>query len=94
MPRASVYRNVERFRGGLVFKAQRLLYHSTLGSRVIQKNPAPQGAGDVPWQSCPRTSSLFGGESTFINLQTRPILATEGHQTTRRALAHNHPEGW
>ena len=30
-------RNVERFRGGLVFKAHRLLYHSTLGSIVIKK---------------------------------------------------------
>ena len=30
-------RNVERFRGGLVFKAYRLLYHSTLGSRVMKK---------------------------------------------------------
>ena len=29
--------NVKRFRGGLVFKAHRLLYHSTLGSRVIKK---------------------------------------------------------
>ena len=28
---------VEQFRGGLVFKAPRLLYHSTLGSRVIKK---------------------------------------------------------
>jgi len=28
---------VKRFRGGLVFKAHRPLYHSTLGSRVIQK---------------------------------------------------------
>jgi hypothetical protein len=28
---------VERFRGGLVFEAHRLLYHSTLGSRVIKK---------------------------------------------------------
>ena len=26
-----------RFRGGLVFKADRLVYHSTLGSRVIKK---------------------------------------------------------
>ena len=26
-----------RFRGGLVFKARRLLYHSTLGSRVRKK---------------------------------------------------------
>ena len=30
-------RNVNRFRGGLVFKAHRLLYHSTLGLRVIKK---------------------------------------------------------
>ena len=28
---------MERFRGGLVFKAHRLLFHSTLGSRVIEK---------------------------------------------------------
>jgi hypothetical protein len=28
---------MERLRGGLVFKAHRLLYHSTLGSRVIKK---------------------------------------------------------
>ena len=30
-------RNVKRFPGGLVFRAHRLLYHSTLGSRVIKK---------------------------------------------------------
>jgi len=29
--------NVRRFRGGLVFKAHRLLHHSTLGSRVMKK---------------------------------------------------------
>ena len=29
--------NVQLFRGGLVFKAHRLLYHSTLGLRVIKK---------------------------------------------------------
>jgi len=28
---------VQRFRGGLVFKAHRLLYYSTLGLRVIKK---------------------------------------------------------
>ena len=32
-----VSRNVERFRGGLVCKVHRLLYHSTLGARVMQK---------------------------------------------------------
>ena len=30
-------RNVKRFRGGLVFKAHGLAYHSTLGWRVIKK---------------------------------------------------------
>jgi hypothetical protein len=30
-------RNVKRFRGGLVFKAHRLLYPSTLHSRVIRR---------------------------------------------------------
>ena len=30
-------RNVKRFQGGLVFKAHRLLYHSTLGLRAIKK---------------------------------------------------------
>ena len=32
---------MKRLRGGLVFKAHRLLYHSTLGLRVIKKNNAP-----------------------------------------------------
>jgi len=34
---------VKRFRGGLVFKAHRLVYHSTLGWRVIKREP-PQVA--------------------------------------------------
>jgi len=34
---ASVVTQSSRFRGGLGFKAHRLLYHSTLGLRVIKK---------------------------------------------------------
>ena len=34
--RKLLHRNVQRFRGGLVFKAHRRLYHSTLGLRVIK----------------------------------------------------------
>jgi len=39
----------KRFRGGLVFKAHRLFYHSTLGSRVIKKKKkrCRAGAGAV-----------------------------------------------
>ena len=36
-PHQSVCRNVQRFRGGLVFKAHILLYHSTLGLRAMKK---------------------------------------------------------
>ena len=36
-------RTVERFRGGLVLKAHRLVYHSTLGSRVIKKKKEVEG---------------------------------------------------
>ena len=32
-----LHRNVKRFRGGLVVKAHRLLYHSTLGLRETKK---------------------------------------------------------
>jgi hypothetical protein len=35
-----------RIQGGLVFQAHRLLYHSTLGSRVIQKEKKDHSAGD------------------------------------------------
>ena len=38
-------RNVQQFRGGLVFKAHGLLYHSTLGLRLIKKKRRVEGAG-------------------------------------------------
>jgi len=36
-------RNVKRFRGGLILKADRLLYHSTPGSRVSKKKEEKGG---------------------------------------------------
>jgi len=38
-----LHRNMQRFGGGLVFKAHRLLYHSTLGLRVIKKTRRQAG---------------------------------------------------
>ena len=35
--RWSLRRNLKRFRGGLIFKPDRLLHHSTLGLRVMEK---------------------------------------------------------
>ena len=37
---------MNRFRGGLVCKAHRLVYHSTLGSRVIKKKKMELGWSD------------------------------------------------
>ena len=42
-------RNVRRFQGGLVFQAHRLLCHSSLGSRVIEKRKSGDEA--VPMSS-------------------------------------------
>jgi len=40
-----LYRNVQLLQGGLVFKAHRLLYHSTLGLRVMKKKDAGTSSG-------------------------------------------------
>jgi len=39
---------VKRFRGGLVFEAQRRLYNSTLGLRVIKKKKEGKEGGSQP----------------------------------------------
>ena len=41
----SLYRDVQRFRGGLVFESRRLVYHSNLGLRVIQQKKRVLSAG-------------------------------------------------
>ena len=58
------YRNVQRFRGGLVFKARRLLYHSTLGLESRKKR-RDQGVGSCPVQGSGvvRTGSWTGPPS-------------------------------
>ena len=42
-------RNVQRFRGELVVKAHRLVYHSALGLTVIKKK---KKQGEVHWNLC------------------------------------------
>ena len=53
--------NVERFRGGLVFKAHRLLYHSPLGFRVIKKKKKKKTsnlAQSSQWSRWPNSALL------------------------------------
>ena len=49
-------RNVKRFRGGFVFKAHRLVYHSTLAWRVIKKKR--RTCTTRPKRSAPRAQHL------------------------------------
>ena len=63
-----------RFRGGLVFKAHRLVYHSTLGLRVKKRENSAPGAAlrrvqCAPWRGWRRRAP--GGRGLFINSQTR-----------------------
>jgi len=44
-----LHRNVLRFQGGLVFKAHRLLYHSTLGLRVIKQKKKKKDHFTFEW---------------------------------------------
>jgi len=63
-----LHRNVQRFRGGLVCKALRLVYHSTLGSRVIKKKKTGPGTAFGGWSGGGGQSSdprKVGGGKSF-----------------------------
>ena len=51
----------KRFRGWLVFKAHRLLYHSTLGLRVIKKKQGPSSHSEG--QSEPTAPDIRGNST-------------------------------
>ena len=66
---------MQRFRGGLVFKAHRLVYHSTLGSRVTKKKrrsctPAMHSELEKsapPWRQ-PRGKSMVSSVNSHTNV--------------------------
>ena len=77
-------RNVKRFRGGFAFQAHTLLYHSTLGSRVIKKkkNPHRPAAPDSTHHT--RTDLLdvfvpFPGTSISQKVLTMSLCKVNSH---------------
>jgi len=58
------HRNVQRFRGGLVFKAHRLVYHSTLG-RVIKKKKEKALCGGILGVALGNRGCFWSHPSTF-----------------------------
>jgi len=67
-------RNVKRFRGGLVPQAHRLLYYSTLGSRVVKRNRSPPPLTDsAPARVRQQVTSLQrSGEAPLISALDKP----------------------
>jgi len=78
--------NVKRFRGGLVCKAHRLLYHSTLGLGVIRKNKRDT----APYSRIPGMISIYGPDcdgarhqqpcSTWSRFMGSVMVAMYGHR--------------
>jgi len=61
---------VKRFRDGLVFKAHRLVYHSTLGLRVIKKKKKIR-VWDLTTEEC---LGMMAGHALAVN--PHPLNAT------------------
>jgi len=82
-------RNVERFRGGLVVKAHRLLYHATLRLRVINKQKKgwrplllQRGvqAGACSNRSNSSLETHSGQITKVVKSEGRPLLLERGLQ--------------
>jgi len=63
--------NVKRFRGGLVFKAHRLVYHSTLGWRVIKKKKTISQSASRQYQSVPARKNMANSKGLIVTLSVR-----------------------
>jgi len=84
----SLRRNVKRFRGGLVFKAHRLVYHSALGLRVIKKKKKTYTLISEPLILKPQTLSRRRLEVGHIALAPRFFShpSTNPHGTLKSTI--------
>ena len=65
--RQQLDKNVQRFRGGIVFKAHRLLYHSTEGLRVIKRKREGRFRSRFRGFSAGTTSiSIYGNHNNTV----------------------------
>jgi len=74
LPQPPNYRNVQRFRGGLVFKAHGLLYHSTLGWRVM--SCVTQRKAQGPSRTCNESKEeeyRVHGADEHLHLRQEPL---------------------
>jgi len=64
---------VKRIRGGLVFKAHRLLYHSTLGLRVIKKKYTSSISESATSAYCSGVDVSLPGQGNANSHGARPV---------------------
>jgi len=76
--RAQLPDTVHRARGGLVFKAHRLVYHSTLGARVIQKKRSSPRSQAVQAGCCNDKCKTLAATSTDCFDATNPTKTEAG----------------
>ena len=80
---------MKRFREGLVFKAHRLSYHSTLGSRVIKKKMKGKW---LYWYPRIQQSMLSAGVPDGVSLSAaRNIIAPRNGSNRRRRRTSREP---
>ena len=75
------HRNAKQFREELVFKAQRLVYHSTLGWRVIKKEEEEGGGG-----GCLQEGPAIGGAQAGTALLEDGVERNVEHERVGRAV--------
>jgi len=89
-------RNVKRFRGGLVFKAHRRVYHSTLGLRVIKKKRRNQllNLPDLPFDFAlisAKTGCIQGKSPPFPTIPSK-VVRSGARDGPRRTFGKS--KGW
>ena len=83
------YKTLQRFRGGLVFKAHSLVYHSTLGSRVIKKKKKTrynQIVRQPEWCTVRRRVHTAGAQNAANNVKrpSQPSRRTRFTESVRQ----------
>ena len=79
-----------RFRGGLVFKAHRLLHHSTLGFRVLKKKEKNPLSSDLGTEEKSRSTILTLGPGESVSTPAScPLPAQARTNETQFAWGYN-----
>ena len=86
--------NLQCFRGGLVFKAHRLVYYSTLGFRVRTEKTSEraEAPGDAAWRQVSSPGSAWCSRASPTCARSPRQLISPSWTRTRLSPKPSHPE--